>query len=335
MIKAQDCNKKYIVSPRYKDCILFYKSFTKHQTHTYLDLESSKKQALIYFEQLKYMLKKEVESSLNIRKEFKEWSGSDIQTFQIDLEEKCKSTVSEKWVYLHFKNKSEKLPRVDVLNLLSQYCGFKNWDDFKAQVEHTPTAKKKQNKRNLYFILIALISTSFVIYALWPQKQNLVVVFSDAYTQKHIPKVNLRISFGKNIERTNPSFTVFEFVESDTLKVNGAYYKNMETWVQKENTKDTLVVQLLPDDYAMMLNYFSRTEHLNWEKRKRQLEEAIHNDAVIFQSHPEHDGIEILNKDEFIDRLILPVNSLKNLEIQDIVYKDNQIINLRFVQKNN
>ncbi|WP_417602250.1 hypothetical protein [Owenweeksia hongkongensis] len=298
-------------------------------------MESTKKQELIYFEQLKYTLQKEVETSLNIRKEFKEWSGSDIQTFQIDLEEKCKSTVSEKWVYLHFKNTSDKLPRVDVLNLLSQYCGFKNWDDFKHQNEAAPKAEKKNRSKLIYFTLAVVILAGFGVYALFPKKQKLVVVFTDAYTLESVSQNNLRIAFGKNKGRMKRGLTVFEFRESDTLKVNGAYYKELETFVRKEEAKDTLLLKLYPDDYAMMLNYFSRTEHKNWEKRQRQLQKAIHNDAVIFQSHPKHDGIEILNKEEFIDRLILPVNSLKNLEIQDIVYEDDQIINLRFVQKDN
>lgn len=296
-------------------------------------MESRKKQELIYFEQLKYTLRKEVESSLNIRKEFKEWSGSDIQTFQIDLEEKCKSTVSEKWVYLHFKNKSEKLPRVDVLNLLSKYCGFNNWDDFKHQNEVAPKPKKKTSHQALYLILLVVALACIGLYGLLPQKQTMVVIFTDAYTLRPIPQDNLRIEFGKNKNRVLQGLAVFDFRESDTLKVNGAYYKSMEMQVLKEDAKDTLTLKLYPDDYAMMLNYFSRTEHTNWDKRKRQLEKAIHNEAVIFQSHPKHDGIEMLNKTEFIDRLILPVNSLKNLEIQDIVYEDDQIINLRFVQK--
>ncbi|WP_417608180.1 hypothetical protein [Owenweeksia hongkongensis] len=298
-------------------------------------MESTKKQELIYFEQLKYTLQKEVETSLNIRKEFKEWSGSDIQTFQVDLEEKCKSTVSEKWVYLHFKNKSDKLPRVDVLNLLSQYCGFKNWDDFKHQNEVAPKAEKNTSRQAFYLIVLVVGLACIGLYGLLPRKQTMVVVFTDAYTLEPILQTNLRIAFGRDKGRMKHGLTVFEFRESDTLKVNGAYYKELETFVRKEEAKDTLLLKLYPDDYAMMLNYFSRTEHKNWEKRQRQLQKAIHNNAVIFQSHPKHDGIEILNKEEFIDRLILPVNSLKNLEIQDIVYEDDQIINLRFVQKDN
>ena len=297
-------------------------------------MDSTKKQELIYFEQLKHTLRKEVESTLHIRKEFKEWSGSDIQTFQIDLEEKCKSTVSEKWVYTHFKNPSEKMPRVDVLNLLSQYCGFKNWDDFKNQNRAKQTTETKKTKPWVVALIIALPLLLVFVYSQMPTQVKTVVYFTDAYTQKPIHLSQLQFGFGDNKPLVKENHIVFNVKKSDTLKVDGPYYKPLETFVSKAEVKDTLVIKVYPDDYAMMLNYFSRTKHNNWDKRKRQLEGAIHNDAVIFQSHPQHAGIEMLNKEEFIDRLILPVNSLKNLDIQDIVYKDGQILNLRFVQKN-
>ena len=301
-------------------------------------MDSTKKQELIYFEQLKHTLRKEVESSLHIRKEFKEWSGSDIQTFQIDLEEKCKSTVSEKWVYLHFKNPSEKLPRVDVLNLLSQYCGFKNWDDFKRQKEDVP-AKAEEKKRSKRFGLIGVLAgmISLAVIFLMPAKRT-TVYFIDAYTQKPIALSELNYSLDVNkhsdisVDPDN-GFVLLKLQKDDTLKVDGPYYKPVHFYLNQEEIPESITIKVFPDDYAMMLNYFSRSEEQNWDKRKQQLEGAIHNDAVIFQSHPQHDGIEMLNKGEFIDRLILPVNSLRNLEIQDIVYKDGQILNLRFVQK--
>lgn len=297
-------------------------------------MDSTKKQELIYFEQLKHTLRKEVESSLHIRKEFKDWSGSDIQTFQIDLEEKCKSTVSEKWVYLHFKNPSEKLPRVDVLNLLSQYCGFKNWDDFKRQKEDIP-AKAEEKNRSKRFGLLGVLAGAMALAVIFfmPSKKNVTLLFEDAYTQQEIAINDLSFTLGKNRPQVKNNVLSFELKASDTLKVKGPYYKSLEEYIEAEDAPDTMRIKLFPDDYALMLNYFSRSEEQNWDKRKRQLEEAIHNDAVIFQSHPQHEGIEMLNKGEFIDRLILPVNSLKNLEIQDIVYKNGQILNLRFVQK--
>jgi hypothetical protein len=297
-------------------------------------LDSIKKQELIYFEQLKYTLRKEVESTLHIRKEFKEWSGSDIQTFQIDLEEKCKSTVSEKWVYLHFKNPSEKMPRVDVLNLLSQYCGYKNWDDFKHQKQDIP-AKAKEKNRSKRFGLLGVLAGVMALAVIFfmPSKKNVTILFEDAYTQKEIDLNELAFKLGNTPPKVINDVLNYQLKTSDTLQVKGPYYKLKKQYISFDSSNDTVKIKLFPDDYAMMLNYFSRSEEQNWGKRKLQLEGAIHNDAVIFQSHPRHDGIEMLNKEEFIDRLILPVNSLKNLEIQDIVYKDGQILNLRFVQK--
>ncbi|MDR1876915.1 MAG: hypothetical protein LBQ84_04760, partial [Flavobacteriaceae bacterium] len=39
--------------------------------------------------------------------------------------------VSEKWFYTYFKSPFEKLPRIDMLNLLAQYCGYRRgWTEF-------------------------------------------------------------------------------------------------------------------------------------------------------------------------------------------------------------
>ena len=45
--------------------------------------------------------------------------------------EKVAGRVSEKWFYTHLKpEKNEKLPRIDLLNLLCRYVGFEGWQDF-------------------------------------------------------------------------------------------------------------------------------------------------------------------------------------------------------------
>ncbi|GEM52250.1 hypothetical protein [Empedobacter brevis] len=59
-----------------------------------------------------------------------DWKGQEITSFQDDLFNKTRSTVSEKWFYTYFKSDFKKLPRIDMLNLLAQYCGFKNWAHF-------------------------------------------------------------------------------------------------------------------------------------------------------------------------------------------------------------
>lgn len=74
------------------------------------------------------------------------WKGQEIAVFQEDLFNKTKSTVSEKWFYTYFKSDFKKLPRIDMLNLLSQYCGFKSWAHFLRQKEIEVFGKVEKEK---------------------------------------------------------------------------------------------------------------------------------------------------------------------------------------------
>jgi len=81
------------------------------------------------------LLKKDVtkrffESNSASSQDISEWKGQDIVNFQEDVFEKMRSTVSEKWFYTYFKSEFKKLPRIDMLNLLSQYAGYTGWAEF-------------------------------------------------------------------------------------------------------------------------------------------------------------------------------------------------------------
>ena len=88
---------------------------------------------ILHFEQLK----KEVESRYleNHSPSFEEiskWKGIDIIYFQEDLRKIAKGNSSEKTFYTYFKTSPvTKLPRIDMLNLLSVYAGYASWYDFK------------------------------------------------------------------------------------------------------------------------------------------------------------------------------------------------------------
>ncbi|MBD8018854.1 hypothetical protein [Kaistella pullorum] len=88
---------------------------------------------ILHFEQLK----KEVESRYleNHSPSFEEiskWKGIDIIYFQEDLRKIAKGNISEKTFYTYFKTSPvTKLPRIDMLNLLSVYAGYASWYDFK------------------------------------------------------------------------------------------------------------------------------------------------------------------------------------------------------------
>jgi hypothetical protein len=88
---------------------------------------------LLHFEQLKkdvqaQYLKEHTPSYDEISK----WKGIDIIYFQEDLRKKAKGNISEKSFYTYFKSSPvTKLPRIDMLNLLSIYAGYSSWYDFK------------------------------------------------------------------------------------------------------------------------------------------------------------------------------------------------------------
>lgn len=90
---------------------------------------------LLHFEQLKkdvqaQYLKEHSPSYDDISK----WKGIDIIYFQEDLRKKAKGNISEKSFYTYFKSSPvTKLPRIDMLNLLSIYADYGSWYEFKKQ----------------------------------------------------------------------------------------------------------------------------------------------------------------------------------------------------------
>ena len=70
--------------------------------------------------------------------------------------------MSEKWFYSYFKNNTEKLPRIDILNLLSVYVGYDNWEAFKNTHSNTKTPSKKGSVIKIVGLLIAILLLVFV-----------------------------------------------------------------------------------------------------------------------------------------------------------------------------
>lgn len=118
------------------NCNTFVKLFYNFQTLVFSTLNKSttlNHLDILHFEQLK----KEVESRYleNHTPSFDEiskWKGIDIIYFQEDLRKIAKGNISEKSFYTYFKTSPvTKLPRIDMLNLLSVYAGYVSWYDFK------------------------------------------------------------------------------------------------------------------------------------------------------------------------------------------------------------
>lgn len=89
----------------------------------------------LHFQSLKKAVQdKYLETHSPAYDDISKWKGIDIIYFQEDLRQKAKGNISEKTFYTYFKNNSqEKIPRIDMLNILAVYSGFNSWSDFKKK----------------------------------------------------------------------------------------------------------------------------------------------------------------------------------------------------------
>ena len=87
----------------------------------------------LHFEQLKNEVQTQyLENHTPSHDDISRWKGIDIIYFQEDLRKIAKGNISEKSFYTYFKNSPvTKLPRIDMLNILSVYAGYVSWYDFK------------------------------------------------------------------------------------------------------------------------------------------------------------------------------------------------------------
>ena len=117
------------------------------------------------------------------------------------------------------------------------------------------------------------------------------------------------------------------------LVVSTPYYQTdtITRMVRKLNVNE--IVSLHANDYALMIHYFSEMKVDDWGKRRARLDNMIADDAMIYQLYSRNNaasGMELLNKEEFIDKLTMPSGSLKNIEVLDTRLRDGKIVILRF-----
>ena len=276
-----------------------------------------------------------------------EWKGQEITDFQEDLRIRVNANISEKWFYTHMKTDQPSIPRIDMLNLLSRYAGYVNWDDFvfrngQTLINPQPTAAGDKNPNHL-FLLIPLLAIAIVLlfYGLFRifNTQQYRFCFYDADTREPIANCNIEIRMlldGESpvIYRCGPDGCFMLKTDRSKVKlVVTAQYYQTDTIVRilkKLSLNET--VNLHANDYALMIHYLSTMKVDDWEKRKQRLSNMIDDQAMIYQVMNDHKttGTALYNKQEFIDRMTMPSGSLKNIEILDSQLSKNKIVVLRF-----
>lgn len=267
----------------------------------------------------------------------------------IDLiETKNNNRVSEKWVYTHLKPiVNEKIPRKDMLDILSKFSGFESWDEFlhkhsnDINKEIDIDEKPKKFKRILMKagILALILSLVFGMNKFYDNTQK-TICFKDKYTQKIIPSDKFEVYMietpTENLIKKIKLNTIngcLKYENSDfvTFLISSPYYKSQT--IKLTAIMNIQEISLQPDDYAMMIRSCMNANSKDWTKRKLQLENCIDNNAEIEEVMFDEIGVDFLNKQDFISKITTPTETLKKMEIIEIKYKNEKIISLKFIQK--
>jgi hypothetical protein len=266
--------------------------------------------------------------------DIRNWKGEEITGFQEDLFEKTKGRVSEKWFYTYFKNDIDKLPRIDMLNLLSNYVGYGNWNDFKQAHGGIKTENKRKTTWFLY--VLAIIPLALIAYSLIDFDHTYEFCMVDEDYGQPISEIPLNIKI--LVEGESPIYLktdstgCFRYTSAEkTIRfvVQSPYHKT-DTIVRHIDSNKNAIVPVATDDYAVILKYYSSGNTSELQKRRKQLANLISEDAQIFQVYSNSSGIEMYSKEEFINKLTIPTSSLKNIRILDKRYADGKIVKLKF-----
>lgn len=296
-----------------------------------------------YFELLKTEIVEKMRQSYpGINPSISDWKGQEIVDFQEELSSKANGQISEKWFYTHMKSSSPALPRIDVLNLLSRYAGYANWDDFlfrHAGPAHHVLPGTRPNRVFLWIPLLAVLVLAIIVVLFkLVQTREYHFCFYDADTREPITNSTLEVTLLR--ENESPvnylcgNTGCFSLKTGEThirFVVQSPYYlpDTLDRILDKFSRDEK--VRLRPNNFALMISYFTTMKVKDWQKRRMQLDRMIDDTAVICQVHGKAaTGVELYTKWEFINKLTLPSVSLKGFEVLDTRMKGDKVQLLRF-----
>ena len=271
---------------------------------------------------------------------WKTFSSQDIQNLIDLVAVQVKQTVSEKWIYTHLKvETNDKLPRKDMLDILSQLVGYSGWDEyvFKWKQEVVPNVVQPKRNYNVVFSLgfIGLFLIGFFSYRYLNREEVQTIEVKNAFTEEQINSEEVKAVMIENNVETPIEIvdSKFQITTKDSAKIvlKSPYYKDKTIVVGKENSN---TISLQPDDYAMMLKGFMKSDIKDWETRKEQLQKILADDLEVLVMLKNDLGIEYFNKQEFSEKLIVPSVALKRMKVIDIQSNEkNEIKFIRIIQE--
>lgn len=374
MDKKNNCNTfvKTILQINNTDKQIF-----SNKTNTLANLD------LLYFKQLKAEIQAEyLKNNSPSEEDISKWKGIDIIYFQEDLRKKAKGNISEKTFYTYFKTPNiDKLPRIDMLNLLSIYAGYESWFDFKKQhssedkeitntstenLEQKPILQKNnivnqeykeknnyrlfKNTKTYIWVITSIILGILIVFLVFSDqifKKTYQFCFTDADRGTNIQStIDIRVIKDNEspiLYKVKPGECFVFNTKDKTLKmeISAPLYEKIEISRNLENASEIETISLKPDDYALMLHYYSTkdTDNTSLEyikMRQQKLNNLISDSALIYQVFDnEIYGVETLTKQKYIGLVTTPTKSLQNLKVIATKIKNGKIVSIKFKIENN
>jgi hypothetical protein len=289
---------------------------------------------LEFFYQLKKSVLEQYQNSYPyFNGSWKSFSAQDILNLIDDIQLTTKQTVSEKWIYTHLKPETnQKLPRKDMLDILSVYVGKSGWDEFvfNDNINENNNVKSGFKKKLVIWVLFfgVLIAGFFIWKFLSKEEQKLE--FQNSFTKDSIAKEEVKAyvvedTVEKQIDLNSSTFNIDKATK---VVLKSPFYKPKEITILPN--EPIAKVELNPNDYAMMLKAFMKSDIKDWQTRKEQLNKILSDNLEVMVMLQNNLGAEYFNKQEFSQKVILPTASLKKLKIVELKQEnDNKISFLR------
>lgn len=274
-------------------------------------------------------------------------SGPEFRRFQQHLIDTVQGRVSEKWFYTHIKPETNsRLPRIDVLNLLSRYAGADSWMAFKSEVpipeaDYLPASADPSMLRKLPLTRIGMIAGAAILIGMGvllatpkPSKQICLVdgVFGTSIRDSALQVLQLIEGESPRLISDQKDGCVSVSKSGDFVKlVARVPYYRQDTLIRSwKEIQDGESFVLQPDDVANMVRYFSASGTSDRMKRSSQLTQMIAPDARMIRMHTDElTGVEMYTREEFVRYLL--VFGQQDLRVLETSYKDGLVSQLRFV----
>lgn len=274
--------------------------------------------------------------------DWKTFSSQDILNLIDAIQLETKNTVSEKWIYTHLKPETNaKLPRKDMLDILSQFAGTSSWDEFKYQFESVEkenlvtNASQIKSYKNIFFVSVAVIIIAFL---LWKMslfgKPTITIQLEEKFSKDTISKSTTKAFVIEDEVASEVPIQNSKIEVKNDAKVVLKSVFHKEATIDLNKTPTITKVTLQPNDYANILQGFIQSDTKDWQNRKKQLEMILHDNLEVIVMLQQNLGSEYLNKEEFSQKLIVPTASLKKLKMVEIKNDTtDKITFIRFIQE--